>query len=62
MRNQIKSLLANKGQEPVINSIDKSISDFKQLGYYREEIKETIRDIFFGLDSKIDKYIISKGY
>jgi len=62
MRNSIKSLLAQKGQAPVMSSIDKSINDFKRLGYSKGEIKETIREFYFGLDGKIDSYIIQIGY
>lgn len=62
MRNKIIQLLAKQGQSPVIHSIDKSIQDFKSLGYDRGEIKETIREFYFGLDEKIDSYIISIGY
>jgi len=62
MRNNIKAVLAQQGQAPVIHSIDKSIRDFRNMDYTRAEIKETIRDIFFGLDSKIDAHIIKLGY
>lgn len=62
MKQNIIKLLAQNGQAPVIDTIDKSIRDFKQLGYERGEIKETIREIFWGLDEKIDAYILSIGY
>lgn len=62
MKTQIKQLLAQQGQQPVIASIDKSIRDFKRLEYTRGEIKETIREFYFGLDGKVDEYIISIGY
>ena len=62
MKQQVKSIIANKGYEAVIPSIEQSIRDFKRLEYTRGEIKETIRDCFFGIDSRIDDFIISKGY
>ena len=62
MRQDIIKLLALRGQEPVICSINKSIVDLKRAGYDRSEISDTIRDIFFGLDGKIDNYIISQSY
>lgn len=62
MRNSIKQLLSQKGQTPVISAIDRSIQEFKSMRYERAEIKETIREIFFGLDAKVDEYIIKIGY
>lgn len=62
MRQNIMKLLAQKGQEPVKSAIHKSIDDLRSLKYERSEIKETIREIFFGLDGIVDKYIISLGY
>jgi len=62
MRKNIIQLLAQKGQEPVIACIDKSVQDFKRMQYERGEIKETIREIFWGIDNKIDSYILSIGY
>lgn len=62
MRQQIMKILAQKGQSPVIDSINKTINDFEKLRYSKGEIKETIRDFFFGLDGKIDAYIIEIGY
>lgn len=62
MKQKIKSIIANKGYEAIIPSIDSSIRDFKKQEYNRGEIKETLRDCFFGVDSRIDEYIISKGF
>jgi hypothetical protein len=62
MKQQLLSILAQQGQTPIINSIEQSIREFKQLHYCHAEIKETIREMFFGIDGKIDSYIISKGY
>jgi hypothetical protein len=62
MRNRIIELLKLKGQQPILESIDKSIKDFKRLGDSKAEIKELIRGFYFGLDNKIDNYIISIGY
>lgn len=58
----IKSIIANKGYEAIIPAIDKSIRDFKNMDYSQGEIKETLRDCFFGFDGRIDNYIASKGY
>ncbi len=62
MRKKIELLLKAKGQAPVINSIDKTISDLKRAGYYYSEVKDTVREFFYGIDGKVDNYIISKGY
>lgn len=62
MRNKIKNVLAQQGQQPVISAIEKSINDLKRAQYTKGEIKESIREWFYGLDGKVDKYIISKGY
>jgi hypothetical protein len=62
MRQNVKQLLAQKGQAPVLSTIDKTIQDFKQMRYTHGEIKETVREFFYGIDGKVDEYIISKGY
>lgn len=62
MKQTIKSIIANKGYEAVIPSIEQSIRDFKRMEYTRAEIKETLRDCFFGVDERIDSFIVSKGY
>ena len=62
MRQNVIRLLAQKGQSPVKGAIHKSIQDFKSLCYPYPEIKDTIREIFFGLDGEIDQYIIYLGY
>jgi hypothetical protein len=62
MTNNIKSIIANKGYEAIIPAIDKSIRDFKNMEYSRGEIKETLRECFYGVDSRIDSYLIMKGY
>lgn len=62
MKNQVKAIIANKGYEAILPSIDKSIRDFKNLDYTRGEIKETLRECFFGVDNRIDAYIIGKGF
>lgn len=58
----IMAIIRQQGYQAIIPAIDKSIRDFKQLDYTRSEIKETLRDCFFGFDDRIDAYIISKGY
>jgi hypothetical protein len=62
MNHQLISVIRTQGINPIIHSIDRSIRDLKQAGYIHGEIKETINDIFKGLDNNIDSYIISKGY
>lgn len=62
MQANIKSIIANKGYESIIPAIDKSIRDFKNMEYTRGEIKETIRECFFGIDDRLDGYIINLGY
>jgi len=62
MNSNLLSVLKTQGTSPIIHSIDRSIRDLKQAGYIHGEIKETINDIFKGLDNNIDSYIISKGY
>ena len=62
MKQQLLAILAKQGQAPIIKSIDGSIRDLKRSQYTYLEIKETIRDIFWGIDGKIDKYIESIGY
>ena len=62
MKNKIIALLAQQEQQAVISSIDRTIQDFKQMRYTHGEIKESVREFFFGIDGKIDDYIILKGY
>ena len=62
MKHTIKSIITNKGYEAVIPTIEQSIRDFKRMEYTRAEIKETLRDCFFGVDERIDSFIVSKGY
>lgn len=58
----IKAIIANKGYQSIIPAIDASINDFKKLDYSKSEIKETLRDMFYGQDSRIDDYLIMRGY
>ncbi len=58
----IKNIIANKGYQSILPAIDSSIRDFKKLDYSKSEIKETLRDCFFGYDERIDNYITAKGY
>lgn len=62
MRSNIIRLLAQQGQAPVILAINKSIDDLKRAKYTHGEIKEIVREWFYGLDGKVDEYIINKGY
>ena len=57
MRQQIRQLLAQKGQAPVYSSIDNSIRDLKRAQYTKAEVFDTIDTTFKGLDTKIDNYI-----
>ena len=57
MTQQIKQVLATSGYGPIYSAIDKSITDLKQAGYDRGEIKETIVDMFGGDNGPIDQYI-----
>ena len=57
MRQNIIKLLAQQGQGAVIASISNSVNDLKRCQYTRLEIKETIKEWFSGLDSKVDEYI-----
>lgn len=58
----IPAIIKQQGYQAIIPAIDKSIRDFKNMEYTRSEIKETLREFFFGHDDRIDQYIISKGY
>jgi len=60
--NQLSQVIKTQGITPIINSINASIRDLKQLGYEHGEIKETLNDMFKGLDSRIDVYIATRGY
>lgn len=62
MRSNIIRLMAQQGQAPVIISINKTVADLKRLEYTRGEIKDTLREWYFGLDEKVDNYIINLGY
>jgi hypothetical protein len=62
MRNDIKSLLAQKGYSPVFSAIERSIADLKQAQYTRGEIRETINEIFGLSDPKIVEFVQSLGY
>jgi hypothetical protein len=62
MRKLIEGIIANKGYEVVLDSINKSITDLKRSQYEHGEIKETVRSIYFGLDDRLDAYITRKGY
>lgn len=46
MRQDIKNLLAQKGESPVKDAIVKSIIDLKGMRYTKGEIMETIETIF----------------
>jgi hypothetical protein len=58
----IQAIIRQQGIEPLKNSIDKSIRDFKKLEYTKQEISETIRQSFYAYDEKLDSYIRSLGY
>lgn len=62
MRETIKKILAQKGPAALIASIGTTVRDFKRLQYTRGEISETLREWFWGLDGKVDKYIEELGY
>lgn len=55
------NVIKKHGQLPVMQSIDATIRDLKHEGCERSEIKATIREWFYGIDGKIDKFIESKG-
>ena len=58
MNSYLKDILAKKGQAPIINAINQSCIDLSKEGYNRAEIKETIRDMFYGVDAIVDAHII----
>lgn len=62
MRNNVKEIIANKGYQTIIPAITNTIRDLKQCKYEYLEIKETIRDSFFGIDPRLDEFIINEGY
>lgn len=59
MRQRITALLRQQGQAPVIEAIRKSANDLKRSGYDRAEIRDTVREWFYGLDGKVDAFINS---
>lgn len=62
MNTNIKAIIANKGYQSLIPSIEQTIRDLKRLDYTKAEIKETLRDSFFGADERLDAFIVSLGY
>lgn len=62
MRNTIKGVLRTHGHQAIYATILSTISDLKKEGYSYSEIKETVRDYYFGLESKIDVFIEKQGY
>jgi uncharacterized protein YeeX (DUF496 family) len=58
----MKDIIKQKGFESLIPAIDASVRDFKKLEYSRSEISETLREMFFGYDERIESYIINLGY
>jgi hypothetical protein len=62
MRNTIKQVLKTKGQNAIYPSILATINDLKKEGYSYNEIKETVRNTFYGIDTKIDFFIEKQGY
>jgi hypothetical protein len=62
MKYKILQIIANKGVESVFPSVLSTISDFKKEDYSKSEIKEMIREHFFGIDTKLDLFIINQGY
>lgn len=57
MKTEIKKTIAQKGINPIISTIDKTVIDLKRLGDSKGEIIEFLSDTFGGVDSKIDNYI-----
>tara|TARA_Y100000592_G_scaffold27096_2_gene42991 strand:- start:13312 stop:13494 length:183 start_codon:yes stop_codon:yes gene_type:complete len=54
---EFKKLLKKKGYDPIFKTIDNSKNEFKKLGYSKEEIKNTLIDIFGSKDQNILKKI-----
>lgn len=62
MKYRIFKIIANKGVESLFPSVTRCISDFKKDGYSSKEVKEAIRECYFGIDSRLDSFIIQQGY
>lgn len=62
IREQIEAVVRIRGGASVFPNIDATIRDFKSAGYTRGEIKETLREFYYGIDGAIDAYLVRKGF
>ena len=59
MNRSIAKVLAQKGYQPILNSIKATVRDMRKEGYNREEIKESLEEAFGTEDATIRRHIFN---
>ena len=57
MNRSIAKVLAQKGYQPILNSIKATVRDMRKEGYNRQEIKESIEEAYGTQDTVIKQFI-----
>jgi hypothetical protein len=61
-RDKVRAAISQKGPASVFQNVQSTVRDLKQAQYTRAEIKETIREHFYGIEGHLDRFISEMGY